>query len=117
MEVAQELSNRVAVIARGRMAVIDSLDDLMAAHRTPGFEVVIQGAVPEALRQELARLGAHGFALEGTRTRFGLPEGDPDGLYRALEAVRAAGLGLVSAQQQEINLEAVYRRIVGEAAP
>ena len=27
------------------------------------------------------------------------------------------GLALVGAQQQEINLEAVYRRIVGEVAP
>ncbi|MDB5097039.1 MAG: transporter ATP-binding protein/permease [Cyanobacteria bacterium RYN_339] len=117
MEVAQELSDRVAVIARGRMAVIDSLDQLMAHHRTPGFEVVVQGAVGEALRNVLAALGAHGFAVEGARTRFGVPEGDPDLLYQVLDAVRGAGLGLVSTQQQEINLEAVYRRIVGEAAP
>jgi ABC-2 type transport system ATP-binding protein len=117
MEVAQELSDRVAVIAKGKLAVIDSLDQLMAHHRTPGYEVVVQGAVDDGLRDALAALGASAFAAEGARTRFNVPEGDPDLLYRVLDAVRGAGLALVGAQQQEINLEAVYRRIVGEAAP
>jgi ABC-2 type transport system ATP-binding protein len=117
MEVAQELSDRVAVVARGRLAVIDSLDQLMAHHRTPGYEVVVQGVVAPDLRAELEALGAGGFAAEGTRTRFGVPEGDPDLLFRVIDAVRGAGLALVSTQQQEINLEAVYRQIVGEAAP
>jgi len=116
MEVAQELSDRIAVIANGRLAVIDSLDQLLSAHRTPGYDVLVQGGLTAGLEAALTALGAHDFERRGPRTRFRLPEGDARLLYEALDPLRDEGLALVSIQQQEVNLEDVYRRVVAEGA-
>ncbi|MBC7546090.1 MAG: hypothetical protein H7338_25455, partial [Candidatus Sericytochromatia bacterium] len=112
MEVAQALSDRIAIIAKGELAVIDSLTQLMAAHQTPDYVVTVRGCLDEATKLALTQFGADGFELEGTLMRFHLPEGHSDRLYDTLVPLRSAGLELVSIQQQEINLEAIYRRIV-----
>jgi ABC-2 type transport system ATP-binding protein len=116
MEVAQALSDRIAIIAKGELAIIDSLGQLMAAHRTPGYTVTVRGELTVETKTALAAIGAAAFELEGPTTRFTLPEGHADALYQALEPLRTAGLELVSIQQQDVNLEGIYRRIVGGAA-
>ncbi|MNY83599.1 hypothetical protein D3C86_2264750 [compost metagenome] len=45
-------------------------------------------------------------------SRFTLPEGDASLLYRALDPLRAEGVELIGIQQQETNLEAIYRRVI-----
>jgi len=115
MDVAQSLSGRIAIIARGRLAALDSLEQLMRAYRTPGYEVAFRGALPAEARQRLEVCGARDFSGENGHAKFRLPEGDSaDGLYRALEPLRDADLELVSVRQQEVDLEAIYRRIVQE---
>jgi ABC-2 type transport system ATP-binding protein len=116
MEVAQALSDRIAIIAKGELAIIDSLNQLMSAHRTPGYTVTVRGDLQHETKSALAAIGAAEFEMEGPTTRFQLPEGHADALYQALEPLRAAGLELVAIQQQEVNLEGIYRRIVGGAA-
>ncbi len=116
MEVAQALSQRVAIVTGGRLASLDSLDQLLSAHRTPGYEVRVRGTLAASARSALSALGAHDFAEEGAASRFLLPEGTPELLYQALEPLRAAGLELVGIQQQEVDLEEVYRRVVGGVA-
>jgi ABC-2 type transport system ATP-binding protein len=116
MEVAQALSDRIAIIAKGELAVIESLNQLMDAHRTPGYTITVRGDVTEATKTALATIGAAEFDLDGPTTRFTLPEGHPEALYQALEPLRAAGMELVAIQQQEVNLEGIYRRIVGGAS-
>ena len=113
MEVAQALSNRIAIIAHGKMATMDSLDQLMAAHRTPGYEVRMRGILDEVVKQQLQGLGASSFQQEGLTSRFMLPEGQPQSLYQAMQPLREAEIELLSIQQQEVNLEAIYTRIVG----
>jgi ABC-2 type transport system ATP-binding protein len=112
MEVAQALADRIAIIARGKLAVIDSLDQLMAAHRTPGYEVRVRGAIAHPLQDELAGLGASAFESEGATSRFTLSEGNAAGLYEALAPLHRGGIELIGIQQQEINLEGIYRRIL-----
>lgn len=113
MEVAEALSHRIAIIAHGQLASIDSLDQLLAAHRTPGYEIRLRGTLKDELTRQLERLGARDFRTEGATSCFHLPEGDPMGLFLALEPLKDAGIELISAQQQEVNLEEIYRRIVG----
>lgn len=116
MEVAQALSQRVAIVTAGRLASLDSLDQLLSAHRTPGYEVRVRGSLDATARAALAALGAHDFSAEGTASRFLLPEGTPELLYQALEPLRVAGVELLGIQQQEVDLEEVYRRVVGGVA-
>ncbi|MNX05912.1 Fluoroquinolones export ATP-binding protein [compost metagenome] len=116
MEVAQELSDRIAIIAGGKLAVMDSLEQLQAAHRTPGYEITVRGTLDSALQAALEGLGAQAFAEEGALSRFVLPEGNEGSLYQAFEPLRAGGLELVSVRQQEVNLEEIYRRVIGGRA-
>lgn len=116
MEVAQALSDRIAIIAKGELAVIDSLSQLMDAHRTPGYTITVRGDLQPETKEALADVGAAEFDVEGSLIRFQLPEGQTEALYRAFDPLRAAGLELVAVQQQEVNLEGIYRRIVGGAA-
>ncbi|MFP5503643.1 MAG: ABC transporter ATP-binding protein [Candidatus Sericytochromatia bacterium] len=116
MEVAQALSDHIAIIAQGRLAAIDSLASLRAAYRTPGYAVSVRGALPEPVRQALEALGARDFSLSGGVGAFTLPEGDAGALYRALAVLGEAVVELVRVEQQEVNLEAIYRRVVEEPA-
>ncbi len=114
MEVAQALADRIAIIAGGRLAALDSLEALRKAYRTPGYEVVVRHTVPPALEAQLVAVGARAIARTGGLTTFELPEGDAEGLYRAFDPLREADAELVSVRQLEIDLEGVYRRIVGD---
>jgi ABC-2 type transport system ATP-binding protein len=116
MEVAQELSDRIAIIAGGKLAVMDSLAQLQASYRAPGYEITVRGSLPSALHEPLQALGAQAFDEEGALTRFTLPEGNAQSLYQAFEPMRLAGLELVSVRQQEVNLEEIYRRVIGGRA-
>ena len=114
MEVAQALSQRIAIIAGGRLAALDSLDALKAAYRAPGYVITVRGEVEGESRHELGCIGV----VAGDEPPAGLatwivPEGASDGLYAALAILRSTGLELVKVEQREVNLEAIYRRIVG----
>lgn len=116
MEVAQALAGRIAIIAGGRLAALDSLEALRKAYRAPGYEVTVRHAVPAELAARLEAAGATAIERAGGLTTFRLPEGDAEGLYRAFDPLREAGVELVAVRQLEIDLEGVYRRIVGGEA-
>jgi ABC-2 type transport system ATP-binding protein len=115
MEVAQALSDRVAIIAGGRLATLDSLGQLLEAHRTPGYEIRYRGEASSGLRTRVVSQG--GMVLETDEAGLeglGVPEGQPDLLHDLLAALHEARHELVKVQQQAIDLEEVYRRIVKE---
>ena len=116
MEVAQALSDHIAIIAQGRLAAIDSLASLRAAYRTPGYAVSVRGAITGPVRQAIEALGGRDFSLSGGVGAFTLPEGDAGALYRTLAVLGEAAVELVRVEQQEVNLEAIYRRVVEEPA-
>lgn len=113
MEVAQELSDRIAIIAGGKLAVMQSLDQLMQAHRTPGYEVTVRGSLSQGVRDQLLKLGVSGLQEEVSLSRYLVPEGDPTLLFAAIEPLRQAGMELISVRQQDVNLEEIYRRVIG----
>jgi ABC-2 type transport system ATP-binding protein len=115
MEVAQSLAQRIAIIAKGSLAALDSLEQLKSAYRIPGYEVSARGKLDDDLRRRLEAHGAKDFAAENGSFKFALPEGAAaENLYRALEPLRDSRVELLSVAQQEIDLEGIYRRIVAE---
>jgi len=112
MEVAQALAQRIAIIAGGRLAALDSLDALRGAYRHPGYEVVARGALTSELEATLCGADARWTVGAGTVT-LELPEDHEAALYDTLQALRASSLELVSVRQLDIDLEGIYRRIVG----
>lgn len=113
MDVAQALADRIAIIAGGKLAALDSLSALRSAYRAPGYEVVVRTAVGADLSSALAAAGAVKLVQTGPQAAFELPEGDPAALFRVLAPLQAADVEIVSVRQLEIDLEGVYRRIVG----
>jgi ABC-2 type transport system ATP-binding protein len=116
MEVAQELSDRIAIIAGGKLAVMDSFEQLQASYRSPSYEITVRGLPDAALRGAIEALGGRDLVLEGALWRFQMPEGSSEGLYDVFEPLRQAGQELVSVRQQEVNLEDIYRRVIGGRA-
>jgi ABC-2 type transport system ATP-binding protein len=116
MEVAQALAGRIAIIAHGELSALDSLDALQASVRTPGYVVAVRGAMDAEVHRTLAALGASHESREAGLTHLLLPEGSDAALYQAIAAIGASGAELVRVEQQEVDLEAIYRRIVGGAA-
>ncbi|MNX81786.1 Fluoroquinolones export ATP-binding protein [compost metagenome] len=112
MEVAQALSDRIAIIAGGKLATLQSLDQLMSAHRTPGYDVRVRGVLGAGLKAAIEAAGGQDLSAEAGVSRFTLPEGDASLLYRVLDPLREAGVELIGIQQHETNLEAIYRRVI-----
>ncbi|MEB3198557.1 MAG: ABC transporter ATP-binding protein [Candidatus Sericytochromatia bacterium] len=117
MEVAQALSHRIAIIAAGRLAALDSLATMREAYRTPGYEVCVRGSLSPAFLARLEQAGGRCAREASGAGRLYLPEGQGDALYDMLAALREEAVELVSLQQQEVDLEAIYRRIVEAPAP
>jgi ABC-2 type transport system ATP-binding protein len=116
MEVAQALAQRIAIIAGGRLAALDSLDALQGAYRNPGYEVMARGRLTPLLETTLQTVGARWREGAGTLS-IDLPENQENGLYDTLSTLRAEKLELVGVRQLEIDLEGIYRRIVGGTTP
>ncbi|HEY9724725.1 MAG TPA: ABC transporter ATP-binding protein [Oscillatoriaceae cyanobacterium] len=112
MEVAQELSNRVAIVAGGQLAVSESMAQLLDTYRNPGYEIKVRGALDAASHPQLAVWGAECFHSEDGVSGFALPAGHKDDLFAALDALRGLGVELLSVTPREINLEEVYLRVV-----
>ncbi|MEB3223451.1 MAG: ABC transporter ATP-binding protein [Candidatus Sericytochromatia bacterium] len=116
MEVAEALSQRIAIIAGGRLAALDSLAALRGAYRSPGYEVVLHGSLAPETWAAIEAAGGEACEAMGAATTFRVRGGDPAALYRSLEPLRDAAVELHAVKQLEIDLEGVYRRVVGEVA-
>lgn len=113
MEVAQELSSRVAIVAHGQLAVSESMSQLLETYRNPGYTVRVRGALAPLVCAALTEWGAGGFGEEDVEASFAMPAGRQEALYGALGVLRDAGVELVSVTPREVNLEDVYLRVVG----
>ncbi|MEB3298141.1 MAG: ABC transporter ATP-binding protein [Candidatus Sericytochromatia bacterium] len=115
MEVAQDLSDHIAIMAGGHLRALDGLAALRAAYRAPGHSVAFRGFLEPDLAETLA---AHGLgeltSAEGLWTGVvAEAESLPGILGRLLEA----RLDLAYVKAREVDLEALYLRIVtGEVA-
>jgi ABC-2 type transport system ATP-binding protein len=109
LEEAEELADRVGVIDRGRLLVVEDKAALLARHGTRTLHVALERpltAVPPALAALGARLEEGGAAL--------VLEADPGGaLGRAVAAVAEAGLAVKDVETRRTSLEDVFVRLVG----
>jgi ABC-2 type transport system ATP-binding protein len=111
LEEAEELADRIGVIDRGRLVVVEDKASLLARHARKTLRVTLGRALedlPPALVALGARLvpgGANGAALE--------IEAGPGGSFGgALAAVAAAGLEVKDVETRSTRLEDVFLRLV-----
>ena len=113
LEMAGELSGRVAVIRDGAIIADLPTSELLGRFREDRFEVRVAGrlngfagALPAGAHVEADTDG------EGEATRVTLRDADTDALYEFLDRVRARGLPLLSVTQVQPDLEEVFLRLI-----
>ncbi len=111
LEEAEELADRVGVIDRGRLLVVEEKDALLRRHGGRTLTLALERPVHEP-PPPLAALGAR--LLDGGRAlELAVPAGAP--AAPVLAAAAAAGLAVVDVETRRTTLEDVFVRLVGRA--
>lgn len=113
MEAAQTLSDRVAILHRGRLVALDRPTALIRAQGgLDRLHLTLEGApIPPVARQALARMAAGAPIAERDG---GLILSTPDAaaaLPAILALLEKAGLGVQAVEIQRPNLESAYERL------
>ncbi|MEZ4364252.1 MAG: ABC transporter ATP-binding protein [Kofleriaceae bacterium] len=112
LDLAEELSDRVAIIRRGKLLADRPVGELLSLFRDEAFyELRLGGTVAEGTTLP----GLTISSAEGHTTLTGSFKAQ-DELYQALDRVRALGVPLVSVARVEPDLEEVFARVLKEAA-
>jgi len=106
LDVAQQLSHRVAIIREGRIVAEDRTATLLARFSGDQYEIEVEGDLDEARRTRLAELGAE--ALNGRIAYVGSPEG----LWTVLAALRP--LPILRVEKDRADLTEVFLKLIRE---
>lgn len=109
LQVAQELSDRIAVIREGEVIADLPTPELLARHAENRFEVRLDAPL-DGLRACLPE-GAR-ISEDGAGTRIVLPDADTGALYDFLDKIREAGAPLSAVTRAQPSLEEVFIRLV-----
>ncbi|HEX5795179.1 MAG TPA: ABC transporter ATP-binding protein [Geminicoccaceae bacterium] len=113
LEEAEAMCDRIAIIDQGRVVACDDKDSLIRRLDEKELTVVLAEPLAE-LPPELARLGAR---LEDGRRLVLRYRQSRARVGELLEAVRAAGLTITDLATAEADLEELFLRLTGQAAP
>jgi ABC-2 type transport system ATP-binding protein len=108
LEEAEELADRVGVIDRGRLVVVEDKDALLSRHGAKVLRLSLARPLA-ALPATLAAVGAR-LAPGGTTVTFEVSAGDAFGPL--LAAVADAGLAVADVETRRTTLEDVFVRLV-----
>jgi ABC-2 type transport system ATP-binding protein len=109
LDVAQELSDRIAVIKEGEIIADLPTAELLHRHAVNRFEVRVDGALDGAVG--VLPAGAH-VETDGAQTRVTLPDGDTEALYAFLHRLGRVGMPLVSVAKAQPDLEEIFLRLI-----
>jgi ABC-2 type transport system ATP-binding protein len=109
----QQMADRVAIIARGRLVATGTVDEVLASRRATGMIVGLRD--PERGRSVLASEGIGSSLVDG-RLRVDMPPSDAERLSRTLAENR---LYLTELRPDEMDLETVFLELTSDqpAAP
>jgi ABC-2 type transport system ATP-binding protein len=107
LEVAQQLSGRIAVVKEGEVIADLPTAELLARHAGNRFEIRITGSLNDAALPAGARVEP-----DGGETRVVLPGTDSASVYAVLDRLRESGAGLVSVTRAQPSLEEVFIRLI-----
>ncbi len=109
LEEAEELADRIGVIAHGRLVVVEEKTSLLRRHAAKTLRLALARPISTA-PAPLAALGAR-LAPDGAALEVELPAGGAAG--PVLAAVAAAGLEVLDVETRRTTLEDVFVRLVG----
>jgi ABC-2 type transport system ATP-binding protein len=111
IEEAEEMADRIGVITRGELIVVEEKDELM--RKLGKKELVLHlhealGAVPPALAEHKLALSADGRALTFTYDT----RAERTGITALLNDMRAAGIGFTDLNTTQSSLEDIFVDLV-----
>jgi ABC-2 type transport system ATP-binding protein len=109
LEVARELSDRIAVIKAGEIIADLPTSELLARHAEDRFEIRAAGS-PDSLARLLPANAS--VNIEGGQLLIRLPGADNDLLYAVLDRLRTAGMSLIAVEKAQPTLEEVFLRLI-----
>jgi ABC-2 type transport system ATP-binding protein len=112
LDEAEELADRVGVIDRGRLLVVEEKEALLSRHGVRTLRLALAAPVAE-VPPPLAALGARALA-GGSALELEVPPGGTAG--PALAAAAAAGLCVADLETRRTTLEDVFVRLVAARA-
>lgn len=109
LTVAQELSDRIAVIKSGQIIADLPTDELLASYAEDRFQIEVAGPL-DGLRATLPPGAQAG--PDGEVTQLMLRGTDSATVYRILEQLSAAELPLISVTKTQPDLEEIFIRLI-----
>lgn len=113
LAVAQELSDRVAVIRDGRIVADRPVGHLLAEFQEDRHEIRV--AAPASTLQLPLRAGVELAGEDGDGTRIIVNDGDPLLLYALLSDLAVQEIPLISVTPLRPTLEDVFLRLIGDS--
>ena len=116
IEEAEAMADRIAVIAKGEILLVEDKDHLMRQMGQKELEVQLTAsldAVPDALSAYDLQLGAEGRSLIYTYDT----RAERTGITALLNDVAASGLTLADVQTRQSSLEDIFVTLVNDARP
>lgn len=104
LDVAEELSDRVAIIRRGRIIAEQSTEALLQEFSNSTYQLEIDGVLSPTQQSNLAELGGR---IEGSKITYA---GTSEGLYALLATLHP--LPLISVQRDRADLTQVFLKLV-----
>ncbi|MEL6397701.1 MAG: ABC transporter ATP-binding protein [Cyanobacteria bacterium J06626_4] len=104
LDVAEELSDRVAIIRRGRIIAEQSTESLLKEFSDSAYQLEIEGTLTAQQYQRVTQLGGQ---VDGPHITYA---GTPPNLYALLAALHP--LPLVSVQRDRADLTQVFLKLV-----
>ena len=104
LDVAEELSDRVAIIRQGRIIAEQSTESLLKEFSDSAYQLEIEGPLTDQQYQRVMQLGGR---VDGSRITYA---GSPQDLYALLGALHP--LPLVSVQRDRADLTQVFLKLV-----
>ena len=104
LDVAEELSDRVAIIRRGRIIAEQSTEALLREFSDSTYQLEVEGRLSAAQHQQVTQWGA---TVDGAKISYA---GTPENLYAVLAALQP--LPIVSVQRDRADLTQVFLKLV-----
>jgi ABC-2 type transport system ATP-binding protein len=108
MEEAQRLCDRVAILDKGKMLALDSVDNLIAQHGGPSHIEAELEKAPDDADGLAQRLGVEGFSIDQNVVRFETTEP-----MQSLAALNQGDLRFRALKVETTNLEDVFLNLTG----
>ena len=111
LDVAQQLSDRIAVIRRGSIIADLPTSELLARYADDHFELHVAGTI-----NGIPLPSGAAAEPDGDTTRITVPGTQTSDIYAVLRCLDAAHVPLLSVRQSQPSLEEIFLRLIGDRA-